>query len=219
MLRFSTHPDSEDDVPVLGCGGSIEVLVERLTPDHVALLEELLFAGRDHEPVAAGAFARRLAPPHDHTHAECHAVTRDDRADPAVAVDAEQLVAQALADADLPASSPERRHLLRYLTHRRQDQSPCQLRRGVRRRIGVLARRDDDAAARTGIDIDVRIHASLADQPEIRQPLEQRRANLCPLADQDQCLRVAQPFRKLIDALHMIGPDRHVVSSELREAP
>ncbi len=38
MLRFSTHPDSEDDVPVLGCGGSIEVLVERLMPDHVAFL-------------------------------------------------------------------------------------------------------------------------------------------------------------------------------------
>jgi len=44
MLRFSTHPDSEDDVPVLGCGGSIEVLVERLTPDHVAFLEEFATA-------------------------------------------------------------------------------------------------------------------------------------------------------------------------------
>src|SRR5216684_6262166 len=40
MLRFSTHPDSEDDVPMLGCGGSIDVLVERLMPDHVAFLEE-----------------------------------------------------------------------------------------------------------------------------------------------------------------------------------
>jgi len=41
MLRFSTHPDSDDDVPVLGCGGSIEVLVERLTSDHVMLLKQL----------------------------------------------------------------------------------------------------------------------------------------------------------------------------------
>src|SRR3977135_1276629 len=40
MLRFSTHPDSQDDVPALGCGGSIEVLVERLMPDHVAFLEQ-----------------------------------------------------------------------------------------------------------------------------------------------------------------------------------
>ena len=43
-LRFSTHPDSEDDVPVLGCGGSIEVLVERLMPDHVAFLEQFASA-------------------------------------------------------------------------------------------------------------------------------------------------------------------------------
>jgi xanthine dehydrogenase accessory factor len=40
MLRFSTHPDSEAEVPALGCGGSIEVLVERLMPDHVAFLEQ-----------------------------------------------------------------------------------------------------------------------------------------------------------------------------------
>src|SRR6267142_1930898 len=40
MLRFSTHPDSEDDVPVLGCGGSIE----RLMPDHVAFLEQFASA-------------------------------------------------------------------------------------------------------------------------------------------------------------------------------
>jgi xanthine/CO dehydrogenase XdhC/CoxF family maturation factor len=44
MLRFSTHPDSEDDVPLLGCGGSIEVLVERLMPDHVAFLEQFASA-------------------------------------------------------------------------------------------------------------------------------------------------------------------------------
>jgi xanthine/CO dehydrogenase XdhC/CoxF family maturation factor len=44
MLRFSTHPDSEDDAPVLGCGGSIEVLVERLMPDHVAFLEQFASA-------------------------------------------------------------------------------------------------------------------------------------------------------------------------------
>ena len=48
MLRFSTHPDSDDDVPILGCGGSIEVLVERLTQDHVTFLEQFASAsGRD----------------------------------------------------------------------------------------------------------------------------------------------------------------------------
>src|SRR5258705_12554295 len=49
MLRFSTHPDSEDDAPVLGCGGSIEVLVERLTPDHVAFLEQFARASEGDE--------------------------------------------------------------------------------------------------------------------------------------------------------------------------
>src|SRR5262245_51903716 len=35
MMHFSTHPDTDDAIPVLGCGGSIELLVERLTPEHV----------------------------------------------------------------------------------------------------------------------------------------------------------------------------------------
>src|SRR5438046_1424883 len=36
MLSFDADPDHDDGAkPVLGCGGSIEVLVERLTRDHV----------------------------------------------------------------------------------------------------------------------------------------------------------------------------------------
>ena len=46
MLRFNTHPDSDADAPVPGCGGTIDLLVERLTLDHVTLLEEL---ARAHE--------------------------------------------------------------------------------------------------------------------------------------------------------------------------
>jgi xanthine/CO dehydrogenase XdhC/CoxF family maturation factor len=41
MLDFDTHPDADDHVPTLGCGGSIELLVERLTPHHLRLLERL----------------------------------------------------------------------------------------------------------------------------------------------------------------------------------
>src|SRR5262245_21854831 len=44
MLRFDTHRDSKDDAPVLGCGGSIELLIERLTAAHVALLQEFAAA-------------------------------------------------------------------------------------------------------------------------------------------------------------------------------
>ena len=49
MLHFSTHPDSDDNAPVLGCGGSIDVLVERLTPDHLRFLEEFTHAGERDE--------------------------------------------------------------------------------------------------------------------------------------------------------------------------
>ncbi|MDZ4782632.1 MAG: XdhC family protein [Planctomycetia bacterium] len=42
MLSFDTDPDSNDDgVPSLGCGGSIEVLVERCTPEHLTFLRRL----------------------------------------------------------------------------------------------------------------------------------------------------------------------------------
>jgi xanthine/CO dehydrogenase XdhC/CoxF family maturation factor len=49
MLRFSTDPDSDDDNPVLGCGGSIDLLVERLTSDHVRLLAQLAGASERDE--------------------------------------------------------------------------------------------------------------------------------------------------------------------------
>jgi xanthine/CO dehydrogenase XdhC/CoxF family maturation factor len=44
MLHFSTGSDSDDNAPLPGCGGSIDVLVERLTPGHLALLEAFIGA-------------------------------------------------------------------------------------------------------------------------------------------------------------------------------
>lgn len=39
MLSVDTDPDNNGDgIPSLGCGGSIEVLIERCTPDHLTLL-------------------------------------------------------------------------------------------------------------------------------------------------------------------------------------
>lgn len=39
MLSFETDPDGNSDgLPSLGCGGSIEVLIERCTPDHLSFL-------------------------------------------------------------------------------------------------------------------------------------------------------------------------------------
>src|SRR6267142_4509471 len=59
MLRFSTHPDSDDDTSVLGCGGSIDLLVERLTPDHVTLLEQLASASERDECALLACVVRR----------------------------------------------------------------------------------------------------------------------------------------------------------------
>jgi xanthine/CO dehydrogenase XdhC/CoxF family maturation factor len=41
MLSFDADPDGDGDKPSLGCGGSIEVLVERLTLEHVEFLKRL----------------------------------------------------------------------------------------------------------------------------------------------------------------------------------
>jgi xanthine dehydrogenase accessory factor len=59
MLRFSTHPDSDDDSPVPGCGGSIDLLVERLTSDHVALLEQLASASERDESSLLACVVKR----------------------------------------------------------------------------------------------------------------------------------------------------------------
>jgi len=60
LLHFSTHPNSDDDGPVLGCGGSIDILVERLAADHLRFLEELTDASEsDEETWLACAIHRR----------------------------------------------------------------------------------------------------------------------------------------------------------------
>src|SRR5262249_11373577 len=59
---------------------------------------------------------------------------------------------------------------------------------------------------------------ALADQPQLRQPLEQRRADLRTLADQHQRLGVLQPLRKPVDVLDVVVPDRDVMAPELWEA-
>ena len=53
----------------------------------------------------------------------------------------------------------------------------------------MLTRRYYDTELRTGIDVDVRVDAALADESKFVQPMEQRRANLGPLAYQHQRFR------------------------------
>jgi hypothetical protein len=82
----------------------------------------------------------------------------------------------------------------------------------------MLARRHHHPQPRAGVDVDMRIDAALADQPQLRQSLQQRRADLRALAKQHQSLGVAQPVGQHIDILHVVVPDRHLVPGELAEA-
>jgi len=57
--------------------------------------------------------------------------------------------------------------------------------------------------ASAGLDIDMRIDAALADQFQLRQPLQQRGPDRRALADQNQRLGVAQPPTSEVDVLHV----------------
>ncbi len=82
----------------------------------------------------------------------------------------------------------------------------------------MLARRYYDTELRTGIDVDVRVDAALADEPELVQSMEQRRADLGPLAYQHQHFGIPQSFGQRIDILDMIVPDLDFVIRHSLEA-
>jgi hypothetical protein len=82
----------------------------------------------------------------------------------------------------------------------------------------VLARRHDDAAARTGLDVDVRIDAALADEFELGQAFEQVGLNSRALTDEHQAFGVLEPRRQRVGVLHVVVPDHNLVTRELAEA-
>src|SRR6187401_14809 len=64
---------------------------------------------------------------------------------------------------------------------------------------GVSAWRSDDTIT------PARVHASLADQSQLVETLEQRRSDLCPLPNQDQHLRVFEAFGERVGFLDMVS--------------
>ena len=80
------------------------------------------------------------------------------------------------------------------------------------------ARRDDHAELSAGVDIDVRVDAALADQPELRQSAEEWRADLGALANEHERFGLAQSLRERVDILDVIVPDLDVVPRQRREA-
>jgi hypothetical protein len=196
-------------------GGVDEPEVQR---QNVACLEQLF--GRAHYLVAVGAglVAGRRSRPDLHAHAERPAVAGDDGADAPVAVDAEALGPQAATHAVLPRPGLERRHLLRDSAHGVEDQRPRELGRRERRRAAVEVRRHEDPEAVAGLDVDVGVHAALADQAEVGEPFEQRAGDGRALADQDERLGVVQPRGEHVEVVGVVVPDRHVLPVEQREA-
>ena len=168
-------------------------------------------------PSACARSPRGFARPHLHPHAERLAVARHRPADPAVAEYAQGSCRAGLADSDLPVAGLERRHLLRDPAHGRQDQPECQLGRRIGRGARMLARRYDHAEPRTGVDVDMRIDAALADQFELLQALEQRRPDVRAFADQHQDFGFPEPRGQRPDVLDVIVPDLHVVAVEFAE--
>ena len=82
----------------------------------------------------------------------------------------------------------------------------------------MLARRNNDAELRASLDVDVRIDAALTNEPELAQSMEQRHADLGPLADQYQYFGIPQSFGQRIDILDVIVPDLDLVARQLFEA-
>jgi hypothetical protein len=82
----------------------------------------------------------------------------------------------------------------------------------------VQVRADHDPQARARVDVDVRVDAALADQAQLRQPLEQLRADLGALADQDERVEAGEPLGEGINVLDVVGEDRDLVAGKLLEA-
>ena len=161
---------------------------------------------------------RLLACPDLQVHPERAAVAGDHAPDATVAIYPERLARERRADAHLPLTLAQGAHLLGDLANGREHESPRELGGGDRGGAGVHVRAHHDPEARAGVDVDVGIDASLADQAQLRQPLEQWGAYLGALADQDERLAVVQPRGELVDVLDVIVEDSHVVSGEPVEA-
>jgi hypothetical protein len=92
----------------------------------------------------AGLRKRHLAPPYEHVHSELPAIAGNHLADAPIAMDAQRLSPQRIANPDLPFPCLEGGYLPGDLPHGRKHQPPGQLRHGVE---GVSECMFEDTAA------------------------------------------------------------------------
>ena len=92
--------------------------------DHIACFEERALTLCRRIAIATRTLQRCLARPHQNIHPEGSSVACYRRANPSISVDSQRLVAEAVADPDLPSAGAKREHLLGNLTHGSNDQAP-----------------------------------------------------------------------------------------------
>ena len=82
----------------------------------------------------------------------------------------------------------------------------------------MLIRRYDHAATCTRVDVDMRVDAALADEPQRVEAIEQGLTDVRTLANQHERLRVFEAPGQRIDVLRVIVPDRDLVAVQLAKA-
>jgi hypothetical protein len=83
----------------------------------------------------------------------------------------------------------------------------------------VQVRGNDDAELGAGIDVDVGVDASLANQFELGKALQQRPPDLGSLSDEDQGLCLRETPGEHVDLVDVIGEHSDLVIGQLLEAP
>jgi hypothetical protein len=118
----------------------------------------------------------------------------------------------------LPKASPETGDLSRNLAFRGKNERERKLCSSVGRRIGMHVRADQHAVLSAGVDVNMRIDASLADQSQPGQPLHQLPCDSSALPEENERLRIGQALNQISDLLDMIVPYDDFVSCETSEA-
>ena len=72
----------------------------------------------------------------------------------------------------------------------------------------------DDPVPRAGVDIDVGIHAALADQPQRREPLDQRAGDRGSFSDEDDRVKRSEPLCQSLDRPDVVREHGHVMGGE-----
>ncbi len=133
--------------------------------------EQLVLVDSDH-PVLGSGLGREVLAPGNHVHAERPRHRQHRLAEPAEAEQPEGRARQVGADRLLPASRPDRGVLGRQVPDQPEDQRPRQL---DRRSGTARSTADHDSVRVGGGDVDRGVaHAGRHDQPEPREPGEQR---------------------------------------------